>query len=66
MSKRVRLTQGQYSELTESRDWCARHGLEGLREFYDSELAFHADRRALPMGAREYHVDEERPRRGPR
>lgn len=65
-NRRVRLTTSQYDELTKSREWCARNGLEGLREFYDQELAFQAGRRALPSGAREYQVPEEedRPRRG--
>lgn len=66
MSKRVRLTQTQYQELSESRDWCHRNGLEGLRRFYDEELAFQARRRALPPDAREYRereAEEERPRR---
>jgi hypothetical protein len=62
--RRVKLTESQYNELTESRDWCAKHGLTGLREFYDQELDFQAGRRALPDGAREYQrQDEERPRR---
>lgn len=65
-NRRVKLTQGQYRELTESRDWCARNGMQGMRDFYDSELAFQASRRALPSGAREYQVaeDDDRPRRG--
>lgn len=62
--RRVKLTESQYSELTQSRDWCAQRGLTGLREFYDQELAFQAGRRALPDGACEYQQqDEERPRR---
>ena len=62
--RRVKLTQRQYQELTESRDWCARNGMIGLRDFYNDELALQAFRGALPDGAREYQVtDEERPRR---
>ena len=63
--KRLRLSQTQYQELVESRDWCHRNGLAGLQRFYDEELAFQAKRRALPADAREYHdrEDEERPRR---
>ena len=62
--RRVKLTEGQYAELVESREWCAKRGLSGLRDFYDQELAFQASRRALPSGAREYQQeDEERPRR---
>lgn len=65
MSKRVRLTQGQYQELNASRDWCHANGLVGLQRFYDEELAFQAKRRALPPDAREYRdqEDDERPRR---
>lgn len=62
-NRRLKLTQGQYKELTQSRDWCARNGLLGLRDFYDSELAFHASRHALPNDAREYQQEEEEPRR---
>jgi hypothetical protein len=63
-SKRIRLTQGQYASLTESRDWCAKNGLSGLRDFYDQELEFQAGRGALPPGAREYQrLEDERPRR---
>lgn len=63
-NRRVRLTQEQYLELTQSRDWCARNGLLGLRDFYDEELAFQAYRRTLPHDAREYQQqDEERTRR---
>lgn len=65
MSKRVRLTQGQYQEIVTSRDWCQSHGLIGLQRFYEEELAFQTKRRALPPGAREYRDQEEdeRPRR---
>lgn len=64
MSKRVRLTQSQYQELTESRDWCHLNGLTGLQRFYDEELAFQASRRALPSDAKEYREreEDERPR----
>lgn len=64
MSKRrIRLTEKQYNELTESRDWCKLNGFSGLERWYNEELAFQAKRRALPAGAREYQVeDEERPR----
>lgn len=55
---RVKLTQKQYQELVESRDWCARNGMSGLRDFYNDELAFQAFRRALPEGAREYAQQE--------
>lgn len=62
--RRVKLTEHQYDELVQSRDWCARRGMNGLREFYDQELDFQASRRALPDGAREYQrQEEERPRR---
>jgi len=63
--KRVKLTQKQYAELVESRDWCHRHGLTGLQRFYDEELAFQARRRTLPPDAREYRdrEEDERPRR---
>lgn len=62
--KRVRLTQDQYRELTESRDWCQRNGFAGLQRFYDEELAFQARRRALPPGAHEYRdIEDDRPRR---
>lgn len=64
--RRMRLTQGQYAELVESRDWCQRNGMIGLQRFYDEELAYHASRRTLPPGAREYRDqedEEERPRR---
>ena len=63
--RRVRLTETQYGELVESRDWCARNDMSGLRDFYDDELAFLAGRYALPAGAIEYSRDrdEERPRR---
>lgn len=64
-NRRIRLTQEQYGELTQSRDWCVRHGMSGLQEFYDQELAFQASRRALPEGAHEYKaIDEEEARRG--
>jgi hypothetical protein len=63
--RRLRLTDAQYGELTGSRDWCARNGLFGLRDFYEQELAFQASRRALPDGAREYQRDDERTMRGP-
>lgn len=65
-SRRVRLSKGQYLELTQSRDWCARNDMTGLRDFYDQELAFHASRRALPLGSKEYQIeDDERAPRGP-
>lgn len=65
MSKRVRLTQDQYREILDSRDWCQLNGLSGLQRFYEEELAFQAKRRALPNDAREYQVreDDERSRR---
>lgn len=61
MSKRVRLTQDQYDELTQSHSWCQRNGFTGMQRYYEEELAFQAKRRALPEGAREYReLDEER------
>lgn len=63
MKKRVKLTQKQYDELVEAREWCKRQDFRGFVQWYDEELAFQARRRALPDGAREYMVeDEERPR----
>lgn len=47
--KRVRLTIKQYNELTEARDWCAKNGLEGMKRWYDEELANHTKRKALPL-----------------
>lgn len=59
-----KMSDADYKELIQSRDWCARHDMNGLQEFYDQELAFQASRRALPDGAREYQrQEEERPRR---
>ncbi len=65
-NRRIRLTQDQYTELTVSRDWCARNDMPGLRDFYDQELACQASRGALPAGAKEYRQqdeEDERPRR---
>ena len=61
--KRLKLTMKQYNELTESRDWCQRHGFEGMKRWYDEELAFQARRRALPNGVQVMEEVEERPRR---
>lgn len=60
--KRVQLTMKQYNELIEARDWCAVRGFEGMKRWYDEELAFQTRRRALPLGV---HVEqeEEPPRR---
>ncbi len=67
--RRVKLTDSQYGELVESREWCAKRGLTGFRDFYDEELGFLAGRRALPADAREYQQQDEegvRPRIGRR
>lgn len=60
--KRVRLTMKQYNELIEARDWCARRGWEGMKRWYEEELAFQARRRALPLGVQPIEEVEERPR----
>lgn len=62
--KRINLTQRQYNELVEARDWCKRNDHIGFVRFYDDLLEFQAYRRALPDGAREYAqaAEEERPR----
>lgn len=60
--RRVRLTMDQYNELIESRDWCHRHGFEGMKRWYDEELAFQSKRRALPIGI-QTEEPEERPYR---
>lgn len=59
MGKRINLTEKQYRELVESRDWCATHGLTGLKDWYDQELAFQASRRVLPPDAREYRNQQD-------
>lgn len=62
----VNVSLDDYRELVESRDWCRRHGFEGMREWYDDHLAYLAFRGALPPGAIEYREEAEAPvgRRG--
>jgi len=48
--KRVRLTQKQYDELLESRDWAARNGMDGMAQWYNDTLNDHLRRRTLPVG----------------
>lgn len=50
MGRRIRLTMGQFNEMTESLKWCEEKGFVGFVEWYRSELDFHARRRALPEG----------------
>jgi hypothetical protein len=57
--KRVRLTQRQYRELIEARDWCARRGHEGFRVWYDELLSDHGYRRTLPVEVMEARAVEE-------
>jgi hypothetical protein len=66
--KRLRLTMDTYNELIQARDWCARKGFEGMKHWYDEELAFHSRRRALPIGVQpaEEEMDDRRPRRDER
>lgn len=66
MSKRLRMTMADYSELTEARDWCVRNGFEGFASWYNLELAFQAKRRALPLGVQGTGSEDEREERGDR
>lgn len=63
MKRRIKLTEKQYAELIESREWCRTQGMDGMVKWYGEELAFQARRGALPDGAVEYHQIEESPNR---
>lgn len=60
--KRVRMSMKHYLELTEARNWCAKKGYEGMRQWYDEELGFQTRRKALPAGVQP-EVEEEPSRR---
>ena len=57
--KVVVLTDSEYWEIINSRDWCRRQGFVGLQRYYDEELTFQARRGALPPGAAEYREEPE-------
>lgn len=57
MKKRLRLTENTYSELVEAWRWCQAKGFNGLAQWYDELLTFHAKRGALPIERqREYEL----------
>lgn len=59
-NKRLQLSVDHYNSLVESRDWCHKNGLEGMKRWYDEEIEFHRSRRALPGCAPEaQRVDDE-------
>lgn len=64
MSKKIRLTQKQYKELTDARDWAVMNGFTegndgGMAGWYNRLLSYYAWRRVLPVGAVEYGVEED-------
>lgn len=59
--KTIVISNQDYRELVESRDWCRRRGFDGLRQWYDEKLAHLAYRRALPEGAIEYREESDAP-----
>ncbi len=60
MSKRIKMSQGDYEELTNSRDWCKLNGYTGMVQWYSEELAFQAKRHALPFDAVELREEDDR------
>ena len=60
---RVRLSEKEFDELLEARDFCAQNGWSGFGGFYDDLLDFHAYRRTIPRSRMEPEHEMERDRR---
>lgn len=57
---RRRLTQAEFDELTQARDWCAEHGWSGSVEYYRDLLGWLEFEQRLPRSVQREEPREDR------